>query len=1560
MSQRLHFAFTGDNSNFMARLREVQEGVLSASRRIEGAGDDIDKFFSRIRSGLAMLGVATGIKEFAQQVYSTRAAVQSLEISFSTLLGNKEKAAAMFGEIRHLAATTPMLVKDLATGAQTMLGFGIAADEVMPMLRSLGDISMGDAQKFNSLALAFSQMSATGKLMGQDLMQMVNAGFNPLNEIARTTGKTLAEVKAEQEAGRITVKMVTEAFKSATAEGGQFFNMLNNQGEGLTGAVAQLEGAVSDAFNAMGEKTEGVMATTVNATKTIVQHWEEVALALGAVAAGYGLQKASDALSLALATQAQNAAYEAQMKVLSEIIPQKEAEAQTDLQLAVAEGKLTQAQAENIASARAQAAAHVETMRVKAEEAEAAVLSATAKNTTARQELAVAELLLVEEEKKLAAAVASGDQTAISVAQTQVKTATEMRDAAAVAAQTAAEEVNTAVTRANTTAREAEIAANGLDTAGKVADTAATNMLTLAKTQLTEAVQRLWATMMANPLMLIVAGVTALGYAIYKLCTYETELEKSQKRASEAAVSQEAEMRKELSTLNELSKKIDRTRKGTGEWKSAKDAIVSQYGKYLKGLDSEIEKTGSLASSYERLANSIRMAAAARAMDDYDKNTDSSSRDKTMKDIYDVLSSGKLNLLDKKGNIVRDKNGKTIPARFSDEQKQRIAQQVFDYIETGNEKTLDATTKAYLSQSSWGFSESGLIDLSGMARLHGARRTRAAQQQGRDEIAKRYGFKDADSVSNPIAEDTVPDELYREGLEKKKKELEKKRTELARKKKSGTTKEVKALQGEIDALEKTLKEDYGYTESKKKQTGPTVAQLEAREESAYGKLVDIERRQQAEVSRIEKDYELERWQNRIDLMEEGQRKVEEQQRLDFERQRVELARRQQQEEESEVQRQMAVFDARENARAAADKKYAKKTFRDSDIDEAPFEKIKERYAVLYADLDAIQGKSVADRMAAERDALDAFLIEYGSYSEKRGAIERRYAEKIRSATTDAERRRNEAEQRKELSGLDFSMLTEKGALAAAFNDISRLTATRISDLIERMKEFRSTALQSFSPDQLKRFDEALGALVSRSRELEGAKSDWLYGPFRSERSEKRSQIQSRQKLNAEAITQATDQTRAITGRIISLKTEPEDMERLRQLTEYLQTLREEEERLNEEMEETETPSARLDDYASAVSSTIELTAQLAADVSALAGALGADGLGESLDLASKALAGVDSIIKGFKEGLLSGIVAAAATATDFIVSLFGNSDKKHQERIEELQDRVDDLKRSYERLGNAVDQAFSSDAARLITQQQRNLAAQRQLLYQQIAEERAKKKSDKEAVRQLEEQISDITDRIAELQKQAEDAIFGADVRSQIERFAEAYADAWTQGESRVASARDTIREMMQQMVTETLKAAVQSSGAMEQIRQRMKQYFRDGIFDSVERQDLYQMAEELQRELDTVMGENKDLFYADSFSQNFSSKAWGAMTSEDAGVLQGRFTALCETGESIRQVNASIAEAVRANLDQARLHTDLLQDSLNVQIISMGHLETISSHTRALAEMRESLSKIERHTRNL
>lgn len=92
-----------------------------------------------------------------------------------------------------------------------MLGFGIESDKVMGYLKALGDISMGDSERFQSLALAFSQMSATGKLMGQDLLQMINAGFNPLKVISEETGKSIGELKDEMSQGKISAEMVQKA-----------------------------------------------------------------------------------------------------------------------------------------------------------------------------------------------------------------------------------------------------------------------------------------------------------------------------------------------------------------------------------------------------------------------------------------------------------------------------------------------------------------------------------------------------------------------------------------------------------------------------------------------------------------------------------------------------------------------------------------------------------------------------------------------------------------------------------------------------------------------------------------------------------------------------------------------------------------------------------------------------------------------------------------------------------------------------------------------------------------------------------------------------------------------------------------------------------------------------------------------------------------------------------------------------------------------------------------------------------------------------------------------------
>lgn len=160
------------------------------------------------------------------------------ETSFSVLLGGEDKAKAMIDNIVSYAAATPYKEGGLSQAVQTMLGFGVAQEKVLPSLKAIGDIAMGDANRMKSLSLAFAQSSAAGKLMGQDLNQMINAGFNPLGEMSKKTGKTIGELRKEMEKGNISFGMVEDAFKSATAEGGPFFGMADKMSKLFGGRLS--------------------------------------------------------------------------------------------------------------------------------------------------------------------------------------------------------------------------------------------------------------------------------------------------------------------------------------------------------------------------------------------------------------------------------------------------------------------------------------------------------------------------------------------------------------------------------------------------------------------------------------------------------------------------------------------------------------------------------------------------------------------------------------------------------------------------------------------------------------------------------------------------------------------------------------------------------------------------------------------------------------------------------------------------------------------------------------------------------------------------------------------------------------------------------------------------------------------------------------------------------------------------------------------------------------------------------------------------------------------------
>jgi tape measure domain-containing protein len=187
------------------------------------------------------IGVTVPLLAAGAAAVKSAANMEMLNAEFTTLLGDGSKATRMLDQLAVAAAKTPFALEDLANASKTMLAFGLAAEDVLPNLQMLGDIAGGNSEKLKSLTLAFSQIQSTGRLMGQDLLQLINAGFNPLQTISAKTGETMAELKKRMEQGGISALEVSDAFKTATSEGGLFFGGMERASQTFAGRLSTLK-----------------------------------------------------------------------------------------------------------------------------------------------------------------------------------------------------------------------------------------------------------------------------------------------------------------------------------------------------------------------------------------------------------------------------------------------------------------------------------------------------------------------------------------------------------------------------------------------------------------------------------------------------------------------------------------------------------------------------------------------------------------------------------------------------------------------------------------------------------------------------------------------------------------------------------------------------------------------------------------------------------------------------------------------------------------------------------------------------------------------------------------------------------------------------------------------------------------------------------------------------------------------------------------------------------------------------------------------------------------------
>lgn len=529
------------------------------------------------------------------------------------------------------------------------------------------------------------------------------------------------------------------------------------------------------------------------------------------------------------------------------------------------------------------------------------------------------------------------------------------------------------------------------------------------------------------------------------------------------------------------------------------------------------------------------------------------------------------------------------------------------------------------------------------------------------------------------------------------------------------------------------------------------------------------------------------------------------------------------------------------------------------------------------------------QLEAEKKAMLDYLSEYGDYWEKRKAIAEKYQDEIAKETTKYGKMSLQAEMTEALAKLDNEAQKKTSVITKLLGNMADKSVDEMRKIAEEAEQ-----LLAFIEGGTYQKDNAFGITEEQFKVL-------------SESPEKLESIKNEiYNVRAEAD-----------------KAEP-TFERIKDLLQKI---------FGQKGSEGDGGKSKLEDWLNdlngEVGKVIQSVGFLSDAFSNLADATGSDatsGIAEGLNVAMGA---VSSAMQGAQAGAMFGPIGSAAGAAIGVVTSLASSiakihDKKNEKRIQKLQDQIDVLTNTYDKLGKAVEDAYSKDASNLIEDQNKLLEQQKVLIQNQIKEEQDKKKTDEGRIKEWQQQLDDINEQIEENKQSAIDAIFGEDLKSAIENFADALTNAWSEGTDASESARDTVKQMMQQMVSESIKAAIQASGSMEEIRKKLQEFYADNVLTGWEQDYIYNMADKLQQEIDKQFGWAEGLFGTEETGANVQTATAGGfetMSQDTANELNGRFTALYESSLRI-ETQISIGNAnLEAAKDAALQMRDLTQN---------------------------------------
>lgn len=497
-----------------------------------------------------------------------------------------------------------------------------------------------------------------------------------------------------------------------------------------------------------------------------------------------------------------------------------------------------------------------------------------------------------------------------------------------------------------------------------------------------------------------------------------------------------------------------------------------------------------------------------------------------------------------------------------------------------------------------------------------------------------------------------------------------------------------------------------------------------------------------------------------------------------------------------------------------------------------------------------------EQIEAQRKAMNDYLKEYGTYQDKKMALAAEYGQKIAFAETEGEKLILEKEWDKQLSDLEIKSGNTANAIIALFGDMKDKTLKELIEISTKGKE----ALEFLKSGE---WDESKGKGLGITQEQFDLWSDMP-------------EIMDRAGKSVESTNEKVDELRPAFDKVT------EGVRRFfaagddpKKLTESLQLI-------NEGVNEVMTSVQFLSNTFGKLGDSF-------------GGAF--NDIAEGLNMAMDA---VNSAMQGAQAGAMFGPIGASAGAAIGVVTSLASSiakvhDKKNEKRIQRLQDQIDVLDASYEKLDRSIEKAYSTDASKLINQQNKLLEQQKVIIQQQIEEERNKKKTDDDRIKDWQKQLEDINAQLEDNKEKAVEAITGTDVMSAIDEFAQAYSEAWATGTNAAEASTKIVQNLIKMAIIEFLKKKL--SPSVEEFMKKLADYMSDGIVSPWEEAELNKLKEKMDAEAQKVFDTSSKYFQEDKndkYEQTATSGGFEKMSQDSADELNGRFTALQMTGEEI------------------------------------------------------------------